>query len=404
MTRATAVGARSNPVEHLAVFGGRPAFAEPRPIGQLFTPDVERFLALARPAVEQGRLSNGALVLRLEQQLAEFHGVRHCVAVANAAFGLTMLLQRFGRGRPGEVILPAFSYRGLPHFARIAGQSPRFCDVEERTHGLDPRAVERALGPQTSAILAVCNYNSPGDIDGLCAVARAAHVPILFDSVYAVGASYRGRRLGAFGAAEVYSLHATKLLNGFEGGYVTTDDGNLAAVLRWQRDESADAPPADAVLGTNARLGELHAAMALLSLESFDAIVSGNRRRFAAYAAMCARLPGLRLVPVEAGSNCSMAVVDVSSPWPLTRDEMVTVLRAEGAAIAAYYSPPLHRSVHCPPGYDVQVLPVAERLAARFLQLPVGELVSLDDIARLGDVLDLVARRGDAVAARLRRP
>ena len=384
-------------IEDLAIFGGRPLFAQPKPIGQLHTPDVEAFLRLIRPAVESGALAEGRLVAQLEQRLAAFHGVRHCIAVTNAAFALTMLLQRFDRGRGGEAILPAFSYRGLPHFARIAGLAPRFCDVSEATHALDPAAVRGASGPRTSVILAVCNYNTPGDIDGLCAVAEAAGVPIIFDSVYALGASYRGRRLGGFGNAEVFSLHATKLLNGFEGGYVTTDDSELAESLRAQRSGMGSALP------MNARLSELHAGMALLSLDAFDDIVAGNRRRHAVYEDMFRTLPGLRLVPVDASSNHSLTVAEVTAPWPLTRDETVAVLRAEGAGIAAYYSPSLHRSEHCPPGYAVESLPVSEALSARFLQLPVGEFVTLADIDRVRELLFFVASNGDAVAARLRQ-
>jgi dTDP-4-amino-4,6-dideoxyglucose len=386
-------------VDDLAVFGGRPLFTEPKPIGQLHTPDVEAFLRLIRPVVESGQFSAGHLVAQLEQRLAAFHGVHHVVAVTNAAFALTMLLQHFDRGRGGDAILPAFSYRGLPHFARIAGLKPRFCDVSEATHALDPAAVRRALRAETSVILAVCNYNTAGDVDGLCAVADAAGVPILFDSVYALGASYRGQRLGSFGTAEVYSLHATKLLNGFEGGYVTTNDSDLAESLRAQREGRATG----SVLPMGATLSEPHAAMALLSLEAFDDIVAGNRRRHLAYEAMCRNLPGLRLLPVDASSNCSLAVAEVSAAWPLTRDETVAVLRAEGAGISAYYSPSLHRSEHCPPGYAVEPLPVSEALSKRYLQLPVGDLVAPADVERIHELLAFVARHGDVIAARLRQ-
>ena len=292
--------------------------------------------------------------------------------------------------------MPSFSYRGLPHFAQWAAQMPAFCDVEETTHGLDPRTLETRLDERTTAILAVSNFNSACSIDELCDLARRNGIPIFFDSVYAAGATYRGTPLGSFGCAEVFSLHATKLLNGFEGGYVTTDDDDLAAWLRRLRDGD----------GVNVRLNDVHAAMALASLDELATVIARNRERYRKYQSVCERLPGFALLPYRNEEseryNYQMAVVEVTDPWPFTRDETVKLLRAEGVAITAYYSPPLHRSAHAPAGSAVPDLPVSERLAERFMQLPVGELVSLEDIETLGAYLETVASQGASVAQRLR--
>lgn len=393
-------------LEDLALFGGPPLFAAPRPIGQLEAPPVEDYLALARRIVAERRFTNdGPLVQELEARLAAYHGVGHCIALANAGLGLMMLMQVLAGGRRGEVVMPAFSYRGLPHFAQWAGQMPRFADVDADTHALSPATVAAVLGDDTTAILGVCNFNDPGDIDGLCDLARRRGLPIFFDSVYGQGATYRGRMLGGFGAAEVFSLHATKLLNGFEGGYVTTDDGELARVLRCQRNFGfgPDGGPAGPVAGLNAKLNEFHAAMALLCLDRLDATIAANRARYQAYQRACAGIPGLRLVEYAAGerSNYQMAVAELTAPWPLDRDRTVALLRAEGAAIGPYYSPPLHLSGHCPKGYPVEALPVSEALARRFLQLPVGAMTSLDDVAAVGGLLRFVSREGDAIVRRL---
>jgi dTDP-4-amino-4,6-dideoxyglucose len=399
-------------VDDLAIFGGAPLFASPRPIGQLDTPDIEDYLTLLKEIFAARRLTNdGPMVDRLERELAAFHGVKHCIAVANAGLGLIMLMQMLANGRRGNVIMPSFSYRGLPHFAQWAGLMPQFCDVAEATHGLDPLAVSQAIDGDTVAILGVCNCNDPGDIDGLVQVAADRGIPIIFDSVYALGGTYRGRRLGCFGLAEVFSLHATKMLNGFEGGYVTTDDDALASKLRWARNFSlpglapSDIADDDRLLGMNAKLNQLHAAMALLSLHRYDDIVRGNKARYDAYRRACAGIPGLRLVPfADADSeqrNFGLVLLETGEDWPLSRDASVALLKAEGAAISAYYSPPLHRSEHCPAGIAVPDLPVSDSLARRFLQLPSGDFVSEDDIGAVGALLRFVGARGTAIAARL---
>lgn len=398
-------------VDELAIFGGQPLFETPRPIGQLAMPDVDEYLALVRRSYDAGSLTDGGEnVVALERELETYHGVRNCVSVANAGLGLIMLIQLLAGGRRGEVLMPAFSYRGLPHIARWAGQMPHFSEADALTHTLDVAYLAREIDERTTSILAVCNFNSPGDVEGLCRLAAERDIPIIFDSVDGLGSTYRGRRLGPYGRAEVFSTHATKMLNGFEGGYITTDDDDLAEQLRWQRDHAlaAGAPARHRdVLGVNARFNELHAAMTRLSLVGIDAVIARNKARYEAYGAICERLSGLDLLKCTdtAGesSNYRMVVVGVGPNWPLTRDETVSVLRAEGAVIAAYWHPALHLSTHAPAGMPIPRLPVAEALAERFLHLPVGELVSLEDIERIGERLEIVARNGRVVAERLRK-
>ncbi len=398
--------------DDLAVFGGPPLFRQPRPIGQLSAPGVDRFLEVFRESYDARYLTNGGpVVRRLESQLAAIHETRQCIAVANAGLGIMMLMQLFAQGRNGEVIMPAFSYRGLPHFAQWAGQQPRFCDVDETNHGLDPQAVEACIGADTTSILAVANFNSAGRLEELCAVAARHEIPIFIDSVYAAGATHGGRMMGGFANAEVYSLHATKLLNGFEGGYITTDDDYLAEQLRWQRNfclpglQTPRLKDVQYLLGINAKLNEMHAAMALAALEELDAIIERNRARFQVYIEGLESLPSLSLLPYDDGErpNFQMAVVRVDDGWPLSRDQTVRVLQAEGATISAYYSPPLHLSEHCPAGMNVHSLPVSEALGQRYVQLPVGDLVSLADAADVCALLSFISNNGADIATRLKR-
>jgi dTDP-4-amino-4,6-dideoxy-D-glucose transaminase len=391
------------------MFGGAPLFRQPKPIGQLALPDKGAYLEALRQSFNELALTEGGSVSReLEANLAAYHGTKHCVTVVNAAVGIVMLSQIFAKGRRGQVIMPAFSYRGLPHLVQWAGQMPRFCDVDTATHALDPVEVQRSIDEHTTSILAVCNYNSPGDIEGLSRIAAANGVPIFFDSVYAMGNTYQGVRLGGFGAAEVFSMHATKLLNGFEGGYITTNDDLLAATLRWQ-EHTHDTPApmgATGLVRLEGTLNEAHAALALVAHRDIDLVIAENRDRYETYRAVLPQIKGIDLIPLDNEPherfNFCMAVAEVGEPWPLSRDETVSLLRSEGAVISPYYSPPLHRSLHCPPGLQVPELPRAEALARRFLQLPVGGLVSSEDIHRLGDLLAFVNRHGGDIARRMR--
>ncbi len=396
-------------IDELAILGGAPLFDSPRSIGQLYSTDVEAYLVTLKEAFDARHLTNdGPIVRRLERKLARFHGTAHCISLANAGLGITMLMQLFANGKQGEVIMPAFSYRGLPHFAQWAGQLPCFCDVDPLTHFLDPKSVESSINERTTSILGVCNFNDPGDIDGLTRIARRHNLPVFLDSVYAVGSTYKNRNLGPFTDAEVYSLHATKLLNGFEGGYITTDDDALAQKLIWQRNFALSGlkpyiENTESLFGLNAKLNEMHAAMALLSIDNIETIIDCNFSRFYAYRYGLKDINGLYLLPYKKDEqvNYQMAVVEVSAEWPLTRNQMVSLLRAEGCSISAYYSPALHRSEHCPPGLEVPDLPVTEELAEKYFQLPVGELTSTEDIEKICQLLSCIEDWGSEISVRL---
>jgi dTDP-4-amino-4,6-dideoxygalactose transaminase len=399
-------------LDDLAIFGGPPLFSELRPIGQLAVPTQEAFLDRVKQAYDARRLSNDSPQVReLEERLAEFHGVRHCIALANAGLGLMMLMQILAQGRSGQVIMPAFTFRGLPHFARWAGQTPCFCDVDPVFHMASAASVETCITPDTTVILAVCNFNGCGNLAALEDLADQHGIPLLLDSVYGIGSHFNGRPMGSNGMAEVFSLHATKLINGFEGGYVTTDDSRLAAILRQQRnfcfpsnpDFNPDTFPW--VYGLNAKLNEVHAALALATLDELPAIIARNRDRHEAYRAALAGIPGLSLLPCTASpempSAYLMAIADVGPAWGLSRDATLALLRQEGCALNPYYSPPLHQSPHGATSNPTPSLPVTEDLAGRYLQLPAGDKVSRADIDAIGALLRFVAAHRKPIAARL---
>ncbi|MBI4996373.1 MAG: aminotransferase class I/II-fold pyridoxal phosphate-dependent enzyme [Rhodocyclales bacterium] len=396
-------------IEDLACFGGPPLFARPLPIGQLAMPDEDAFFGYARQTFSNRRLTNnGPLVQELELRLAALHQVDHCIAFANASLAIILLIHLLAAGRRGEVIMPAFTYAGLPHLARWAGQTPRFCDIEADSHTLDPAAVAAAITDDTTAILGVHQVNSPCRILDLSAIAEQRGIPLIFDAVHGVACTFGGQPIGRFGRAEVFSLHATKLLNGFEGGYATTNDRRLAEDLRCSRNFGFIGESEVSALGMNAKLNELHAACALAGLDRLDDCIARNRARVVAYQEAFAGIPGLGWLPygeatgdVAERHNYEFALLQVPADWPLTRNQVVTLMRAEGALARAYYDPPLHHSPHCPEGIAVPDLPVTERLAQAFVQMPVGELVTTAEVVQLAVLFRFLHSHGEQIAQRL---
>lgn len=387
-------------ITDLALFGGQPLFDRVRPIGQLTKPDPERFFALMKGAFARRRLSNnGPLVQELEARLAALHATTHCIAYANAGLALITLINILAGGRRGSIIIPTFTYTGLPHIVRWAGQEPRFCDVDAETHTLTAATVKAALQEDTLMVLGVHQANSPCPIEPLVALCSAQNLPLIFDSVHGLGATHLGKPIGGFGQAEVFSLHATKLLNGFEGGYITTNNDELADLLRCKRNFGFTSESSIDSLGLNAKLNEIHAANALAGLDTLPATITRNRERLAAYQNSFADLVGISWIAylTPDTTNCEFPLLRLAPDWPIPRDALVAILRAEGALARPYYAPSLH--LHDDPQHIL--LPVAEMLSKNIIQMPTGESVSPADVECLAALVRFVAANADGVRAAL---
>ncbi|HXV00336.1 MAG TPA: aminotransferase class I/II-fold pyridoxal phosphate-dependent enzyme [Caulobacteraceae bacterium] len=392
-------------VDDLAIFGGAPLFSTVRPVGQLSSPDEALFFELARGIFDRRRLTNnGPLVRDLERRLADMHGVAHCIAFANATIALITVLKIVAGPVRGEVILPAFTYPGLPHIVRWAGHAPRFCDVDWETHALSPARAAEAISPSTRAILGVHQVNSPCAIDAFVALTRERAIPLVFDAVHGVGCTHRGIPIGGFGAAEVFSLHATKLLNGFEGGYVTTHDDRLAQSLARARNFGMVDDGVIEGLGLNGKLNEIHAAAALACVDGLEGLIERNFARYDAYRSAFAGIAGLRVLSYPQNGerwNYEFVLLEVGPAWPLNRDATISLMRSENVLARAYYSPPLHMSENHAPASS---LPVTEALSHRFIQMAVGELLAIEDVWRIADFSRFLSANSEAIRARMADP
>jgi len=206
-------------INDLALFGGEPLFKDPLYVGRPNICNREALFRRLNEATDRLWLTNdGPLLLEMEAKFAEFLEVKHCIAVANATLGLQLLAHALEL--KGEVIMPSFTFIGTARAMEWQGLQPRFCDVLDSRHSLDPDAVRKAITPNVSAILGVHLWGMPCEIDELQAIADEHGIPLIFDAAHAIGSVYKGKKIGGFGRAEVFSLHATKAINALEGGLV----------------------------------------------------------------------------------------------------------------------------------------------------------------------------------------
>lgn len=371
----------------------------------LVRPDLDRFFQYSRRFFQSGSLSNnGPLVIELENRLASFHEVNHCVSFANGFWALVLAIRCLSLPKKNEVIMPSLTYRRLADVVNWAGLVPRFCEVEKSTLAISAKTVLPHISGKTALVIGVHPIVNGCDASGLENICAKKSVPLLFDSVESVYERIDGRKVGGFGRAEVFSMHASKLINGFEGGYVTTNDACLAQRLKIIRGFAFAGPDRVTELGLNAKLNEIHAAMALASLDGLAKQIKRNEERYRVYQKELEGLEGiiLREFDERQATSFKNILVEVTESWPLSRELTVRYLNSEGILARAYYSPALHQKT---PTYKTIKcdLPITNRLADRFVLLPCGHFVDKDDIKLTVEFLKFLQSRASQIQKHLKQ-
>ena len=349
-------------------------------------PPLDRVVSEYRQAYHQGLVTNGNVVARLEAAVCERLGVRNCVAVSSCTSGLMLAMKAFGLR--GEVILPSFTFFATGHAALWNGLTPVFADCDPETWNIDPRAVERAITPQTSAILAVHLYGNPAPVAELEWIAGKHGLTLLFDAAHAFGATYKGQPVGQFGDAEVFSLSPTKLLVAGEGGLICTNDATLAHSLRAGRNYGDLGIYNPMLLGLNARMTEFNAAMALAGLDGVPAKVATHNRIAALYTSELDGTPGIgfqRLPPGHLSSYKDYSVRVDPETFGMTRDRLAGALLKENIETKKYFHPPLHQQALFRPfvAPGPAHLPVTEAVAESVLSLPIYDSLPAETVRRV---------------------
>jgi len=385
-------------IDLLAVFGGAPAFERKLYVGQPNLGDRAAFMQRVERILDSKWYTNhGASVQELEAELCKYLGVKHCVAVCNATVGLEIAI----RAMPmqGEVIIPSMTFVATAHALQWQQIKPVFCDIAPDSHVLDPAEVRRLITERTTGIIGVHLWGHACPVDELQAIADEHGLHLLFDAAHAFGCTHGGRMIGGFGRAEVFSFHATKFFNTFEGGAITTNDDELAERFRAMVNFGFTGVDEVSFVGTNGKMNEISAAMGLTSLRSIDDFVATNRRNHDAYRRCLAHIPEMLLrewAPQER-NNFQYVVVEYSAgAGQPSRDELVKALQAENVMARRYFWPGCHRMEP----YRTLNAGVAlnlvrtEALAEKLLILPTGSGVGVAEIELIGELLATMVSAG----------
>ncbi|MBW3600965.1 MAG: DegT/DnrJ/EryC1/StrS family aminotransferase, partial [Planctomycetes bacterium] len=255
--------------------------------------------AAMQDVAAQGNYILGPNVKAFEEEIAGYCGCRYAIGVGNGTDALHLALRALKIGPGDEVITTPFTFIATTEAIGLVGARPVFADIDPRTFNIDPNEVERAVTPRTRAILPVHLYGQPCDMDAILDIARHRDLLVIEDCAQALGASFRGRKAGTFGAAGCLSFFPSKNLGCFgDGGVVLTDDAEVYQRIEMLRRHGGRVKYHHEELGLNSRLDELQAAILRIKLQHLDAANRQRREHAYFYNRLLANSPEV-LRPVE---------------------------------------------------------------------------------------------------------
>jgi dTDP-4-amino-4,6-dideoxygalactose transaminase len=348
-------------------------------------PDFAAYCEEIRPLWESHWLTNnGEKALALEAALRETLQTPNVVLFANGHLALEAAIRAMGI--TGEAITTPFTFISTTHALVRCGVTPVFAEVKPGDLTLDPSAIERLITERTTAIVPVHVYGGFCDVDAIERIAVKHGLQVLYDAAHAFGATLGGQTASAFGDAQMYSFHATKVFHTVEGGAVACKSAELAAALRLERNFGITGPEETVSVGGNAKMNEFQAAMGLCNLRALQGELAKRRAVATRYRNRLGGVPGLRLLPTHDGDNFAYLPV-LFEGFRLTRDAAF-VLLASHDVFARKYFYPLTSAMACYAGrFDPAQTPVALAASQHVMTLPLYADLALADVDRICDIL-----------------
>lgn len=362
----------------------------------------ERFLNRVNEILDRRWLSNhGPVVQEFEKKVADFLGVKHALAMCNATAAIEIACRALGL--KGEVILPSYTFVATAHALQWQEITPVFCDMDPATHNIDPAKIDRLITPRTTGIIGVHVWGRGCGTAAIEEIADRKNLKVMYDASHGFGCTKQGRMLGTFGECEVFSFHATKFINCLEGGIVATNNSALAYQMQMMTNFGFTGYDRVEYLGINGKMNEISAAMGLTNLEAVEEIVAVNRRNYEAYRTGLAGASGISVIDYDPAerNNYQYVVIEVDPEVsPQKRDEIVSALHAENIIARKYFWPGCHkmepyRSLQPNAGL---LLPETERISARVIVLPTGQMVNEETVSRICEIIRKATRANHLLA------
>ena len=334
--------------------------------------------------------NNGKYIKKLQTQLQEYLGVKHVIPVCNATVGLDIAARALGM--QGEVLVPSFTFVATAHILQWQGVKPIFVDVHQDTHLIDEDKLEKYITDKTTGIIGVHLWGQGCNIEKIEKIAHKHNLKVLYDAAHAMGCSYNGKKIGSFGDCEVFSFHATKVFNTFEGGAITTNNDELAEKIKLMINFGFNGYDQVDYLGINGKMNEASAAMGIINLAKLDTFIKSNEENYNIYQVELDKIVGIRMLQYSKDneSNYHYIVIQVDEKeFGMSRDQLCEILHSKNVIARKYFYPGCHNMEPYKTIYKDQYnyLSITNKLCKETLVLPNSSEYDKDTISKVCEII-----------------
>lgn len=365
-------------------------FENPIYVTKPFLPRIEEFCKGLSEIWDNRWLTNrGPVVQRFAKELSKYFQADNVCLFNNGTLALQIALQ--GMEISGEVITTPFTFVATTHALYWNKLRPVFVDIEPNYYTLDPKKVEEAITPWTTAILAVHVYGHPCNLKALAEIAIKNNLKLIYDSAHAFGVRVGKNSIAHYGDMNMFSFHATKLYHSIEGGLLIFKDAALMKKLNYLKNFGFENEVEVVMPGTNAKMNEFQALMGELNLTHIDEIIAKRKKLYRKYREQLQDVPGVKLVPdlpKNVDYNYAYMVIEVDeAEYGVSRDGLYEKLKDYNVFTRRYFYPllcdyPCYRSIS-----SNDSLSAAREAASRILTLPLYYDLKISDVELICDLI-----------------
>ncbi len=341
--------------------------------------------------LKSGRLALGPKAIEFEELMAEYIGIKHAVAVSSGTAGLHILVRALDIGPGDEVLVPSFTFSASVNAILYERAIPVFVDIEPQTYNLDPEDLERKITEKTKAIMAVDIFGHPAEWDEILRIADKYNLKVIDDSCEALGAEYKGKKIGRFGDCACFAFYPNKQITTGEGGIIVTNNDEIAKLARSLRNQGRGEMGAwlhHERLGYNYRMDEMSSALGISQLKKIENFLQKRANVARTYTEKLSNYTWVKTPVVKPYVRMSWFVYVITLEKGLDRDKVIEEMEKRGIPARGYFSP-----IHLQPyiremfGTKEGMLPVTEDISKRTIALPFHNNLKEEEIEEVVRVL-----------------